>query len=176
MFIMKFLQPPVRRVRCSVVVKTLPSGSTWSAPAVCCPGVSVNLALGVRTLSNMRTFSAIRTPLCPKTLSGSRVFLKDGSLLGLRVVSRAQSMAGNGTSASSGWYNSLAESGPVHLCEQCLMGVQQVTGFPWWLSIIMSTVMVRTLITLPLATYQVVILAKVSDRGHNSFSLMYSAD
>lgn len=84
-------------------------------------------------------------------------------------------MSGNGASASSGWYNSLAESGPVHLCEQYLMGVQQVTGSPWWLSIIMSTVMVRTLITLPLATYQVVIIAKVSDRRHNSFSLMYSA-
>lgn len=158
MFLMKFLQPPVRRVRCSVVVRALPPGYTWSAPAVCCPGVPVNLALGVRTLSNMRTFSAIRTPLCPKTLSGSRVSLKDGSSLGLRVVSRAQSMSG------SGWYNSLAESGPVHLCEQYLMGVQQVTGFPWWLSIIMSTVMVRTLITLPLASYQVVIIAKVSER------------
>ncbi|XP_011618380.2 cytochrome c oxidase assembly protein COX18, mitochondrial isoform X2 [Takifugu rubripes] len=161
MFIMKFLQPPPRRVRCSVVARALPPGYTWSAPAACCPGVPVNLALGVRTLSNMRTFSAIRTPLCPKTLSGSRVFLKDGSLLGLSVVSRAQSMSGNSTSAGSGWYNSLAESGPVHLCEQYLMGVQQVTGFPWWLSIIMSTVMVRTLITLPLATYQVVIIAKV---------------
>uniref|UniRef100_H2V5F0 Cytochrome c oxidase assembly factor COX18 n=1 Tax=Takifugu rubripes TaxID=31033 RepID=H2V5F0_TAKRU len=156
-----FLQPPPRRVRCSVVARALPPGYTWSAPAACCPGVPVNLALGVRTLSNMRTFSAIRTPLCPKTLSGSRVFLKDGSLLGLSVVSRAQSMSGNSTSAGSGWYNSLAESGPVHLCEQYLMGVQQVTGFPWWLSIIMSTVMVRTLITLPLATYQVVIIAKV---------------
>lgn len=85
-------------------------------------------------------------------------------------------MSGNGTSAGSDWYNSLAESGPVHLCEQYLMGVQQVTGFPWWLGIIMSTVMVRTLITLPLATYQVVILAKVSDSGRSSFSLMYSAD
>uniref|UniRef100_A0A674MT23 Cytochrome c oxidase assembly factor COX18 n=1 Tax=Takifugu rubripes TaxID=31033 RepID=A0A674MT23_TAKRU len=150
MFIMKFLQPPPRRVRCSVVARALPPGYTWSAPLWV-----------VRTLSNMRTFSAIRTPLCPKTLSGSRVFLKDGSLLGLSVVSRAQSMSGNSTSAGSGWYNSLAESGPVHLCEQYLMGVQQVTGFPWWLSIIMSTVMVRTLITLPLATYQVVIIAKV---------------
>lgn len=163
MFVMKFLQPPLCRVRCSMVVRTLPTGYTWSAPAVCCPGVPGNLALGVRTLSNMRTFSAIRTPLCPKTLSGSRVFLKDGSSLG--VALRTQSMSGNDTSAGSGWYNSLAESGPVHLCEQYLMGVQQVTGFPWWLSIIMSTVMVRTLITLPLATYQVVIIAKVSDRG-----------
>lgn len=79
-------------------------------------------------------------------------------------------------SDTPGWYNSLAESGPVHLCEQYLTGVQQLTGLPWWLSIVISTVMVRTLITLPLATYQLVIIAKVSDRGHSSLSLMSRAD
>lgn len=176
MFIVKFLQPPVRRVGSSLVVRALPPGYTWSASVVCCPGVPVVLALGVRTLSHMRTLSSSRTSLFPETLSQSRVFLKVGTRLGFGVVSRAQSMSGSSTTASTGWYNSLAESGPVHLCEQYLTGLQQVTGFPWWLSIIMSTVMVRTLITLPLATYQVVIIAKVSDRGHDSFIFMFSAD
>lgn len=92
-------------------------------------------------------------------------------------MSRARSMSDNSSiSDTSGWYNSLAESGPVRLCEQYLMGVQQLTGLPWWLSIIVSTVVVRTLITLPLATYQVVVIAKVSDRGHNSLSLMSRSD
>lgn len=176
MFIVKFLQPPVRRVGCSLVVRALPPGHTWSASVVCCPEVPVGLALGVRTLSDMRTVSSSRTSVCPDPLSQSRVFLEVGTRLGFRIVSRSQSMSGSSTTASSGWYNSLAESGSVHLCEQYLMGLQQVTGFPWWVSIIMSTVMVRTLITLPLATYQVVIIAKVSDRGHDSFILMFSAD
>uniref|UniRef100_A0A7N8WWU7 Cytochrome c oxidase assembly factor COX18 n=1 Tax=Mastacembelus armatus TaxID=205130 RepID=A0A7N8WWU7_9TELE len=61
----------------------------------------------------------------------------------------------------SGWYSSLADSTPVHLCENFLVSVQQVSGLPWWLSIAVATVSVRTLITLPLAAYQLVIVSKV---------------
>lgn len=171
MLIVKFLQPPLRRVGCSVVVRSLPPCPTRSVPAVCCPTLSVHLTLGVRTLSNANSLSARRTSLRPDTWSGSRVLLDPGTMWRFRIVSSARSM-----SDTSGWYNSLAESGPVHLCEQYLMGVQQLTGLPWWLSIIISTVTVRTLITLPLATYQVVIIAKVSDGGHNSLSLMSRSD
>lgn len=41
------------------------------------------------------------------------------------------------------------------------MQLQQVSGLPWWLTIVVGTLSVRTLITLPLATYQLVIIAKV---------------
>lgn len=174
MFIVKFLQPPVRRVRCSVAVRSLPPGPTRS---VMCPRLPVNLTLGVRTLSNVSSLSASRTSLRSDTLSGSRVLLEPGTTLRLRLASMPRSMSGNSASSESwGWSNSLVESGPVRLCEQYLMGVQQLTGLPWWLSIIVSTVTVRTLITLPLAAYQVVIIAKVSERGHDSFSLKSRPD
>lgn len=177
MLIVKFLQPPVGRVGCSVVVRSLPPGPTQSVPAVCCPTSSVQFTLGVRTLSNVSSLSARRTSLRPDTWSGSRVLLDPGTMWRFRVASRARSMSDNSASSdTSGWYNSLAELGPVRLCEQYLMGVQQLTEFPWWLSIAISTVMVRTLITLPLAAYQMVIIAKVSDRGHDSFSLMSRPD
>lgn len=188
MFIGKVLQAPVGRVRCSVVVRSLPRGPTrsgpghtwsgsgpaWSGPAVCWPRLPVNLTSSVRTLSGVSSLSASRTSLHPDTVSGSRGLLESGTMLRLRVTSRARSLSGS--SAGGGWYDSLAESGPVRLCEQCVMGVQQLTGFPWWLSIIASTVMVRTLITLPLAAYQLVIIAKVSDRGHHSLPLSPRAD
>ena len=63
---------------------------------------------------------------------------------------------------ASGWYGSLADSAPVHLFEHFLVSAQQVSGLPWWLSIVGVTLSVRTLITLPLAAYQLVIISKVS--------------
>uniref|UniRef100_A0A668UW49 Membrane insertase YidC/Oxa/ALB C-terminal domain-containing protein n=1 Tax=Oreochromis aureus TaxID=47969 RepID=A0A668UW49_OREAU len=61
----------------------------------------------------------------------------------------------------SGWYSSLANSTPVHLCEQLLVSVQEASGLPWWFSICVATLSVRTLVTLPLAAYQLVVISKV---------------
>uniref|UniRef100_A0A3Q3VSN1 Membrane insertase YidC/Oxa/ALB C-terminal domain-containing protein n=1 Tax=Mola mola TaxID=94237 RepID=A0A3Q3VSN1_MOLML len=95
-----------------------------------------------RTLSGVRTLSGTRTLLGVQTLSGTRTLSSGGA-------------------GAAGWYSSLSDSPPVHLCEQCLVSLQQVSGLPWWLNIVMSTLAVRTLITLPLAAYQMVIVAKV---------------
>ncbi|XP_076025831.1 cytochrome c oxidase assembly protein COX18, mitochondrial [Genypterus blacodes] len=73
--------------------------------------------------------------------------------LGLRRVS--------GSGGGAGWYDGLADSAPVHLVEQILVGVQQASGLPWWASIMVSTLGVRTLVTLPLAAYQMIIISKV---------------
>ncbi|KAM9375499.1 cytochrome c oxidase assembly protein COX18, mitochondrial [Pholidichthys leucotaenia] len=77
---------------------------------------------------------------------------------------RTLSGVGGGSSdavSSDSWYSSLSDSAPVHLCEHLLVNVQQVTGLPWWLTIGVATLAVRTLITLPLAAYQLVIISKV---------------
>ncbi|XP_061895980.1 cytochrome c oxidase assembly protein COX18, mitochondrial [Entelurus aequoreus] len=63
--------------------------------------------------------------------------------------------------AASGWYHQVSHSAPVHLAEDFLVHVQQSSGLPWWLSIVVGTLSVRTLVTLPLAAYQLVILGKV---------------
>lgn len=92
------------------------------------------------------------------TLSGP------GAVSGLEMpsgVRRLSGGAGDPGSGGSGWYSSLADSAPVHLCEDFLVSVQQMSGLPWWLSIVMATLSVRTLITLPLAAYQMVIISKV---------------
>lgn len=66
-----------------------------------------------------------------------------------------------GASGAGGWYGSLLDSAPVHLCENFLVSAHQVSGLPWWLSIAMATASIRTCITLPLAAYQLIIIAKV---------------
>ncbi|KAI4891841.1 hypothetical protein NFI96_029007, partial [Prochilodus magdalenae] len=65
------------------------------------------------------------------------------------------------SSTRPGWYESIADSGPVHLTEQLLVLSQQTTGLPWWASIICTTLALRTAITLPLAVYQTIIIAKL---------------
>ncbi|XP_072251187.1 cytochrome c oxidase assembly protein COX18, mitochondrial [Leuresthes tenuis] len=69
--------------------------------------------------------------------------------------------AGDAAATAGGWYGSLADSTPVHLCENFLVSVQQVSGLPWWLSILAATLTVRTVITLPLAAYQLIVISKV---------------
>lgn len=74
-----------------------------------------------------------------------------------------RSASGGGDSAP-GWYAAAADSAPVHLAEDFLVHLQQASGLPWWLSIAAGTLAVRTLVTLPLAAYQMVIISKVSHR------------
>lgn len=79
--------------------------------------------------------------------------------------SPVRTLSGGPGPDASGWYSNLADSAPVHLCEHFLVSVQQMNGCPWWLNIAMATLSVRTLITLPLAAYQLVIISKVTYEG-----------
>ncbi|XP_029448159.1 cytochrome c oxidase assembly protein COX18, mitochondrial [Rhinatrema bivittatum] len=67
------------------------------------------------------------------------------------------------SSGRPGWYESFADSAPVHLAENLLIGLQEASGLPWWANIICATVALRTAITLPLAAYQLYIIAKVEN-------------
>ncbi|TTJ38839.1 Mitochondrial inner membrane protein COX18 [Bagarius yarrelli] len=74
---------------------------------------------------------------------------------------RRVSQAGSGSGSGSGWYESVADSAPVHFTEQLLISSQQMTALPWWAGIICTTLALRTVITLPLAVYQAAIIAKI---------------
>ncbi|KAM4555780.1 cytochrome c oxidase assembly protein COX18, mitochondrial [Odontesthes bonariensis] len=93
------------------------------------------------------------------TLRRSRV-LTCAPLPAARTAS-GDAPAAAGDAAAGGWYGSLADSALVHLCEHFLVSAQQVSGLPWWLSIMAATLTVRTVITLPLAAYQLVVISKV---------------
>lgn len=60
-------------------------------------------------------------------------------------------------------YSSISNSTPVHFIQDGLLYFHDVTGMSWWATIITSTVLVRTLMTLPLTVYQNYILAKVEN-------------
>ncbi|KAM4709852.1 cytochrome c oxidase assembly protein COX18, mitochondrial [Discoglossus pictus] len=62
-----------------------------------------------------------------------------------------------------GWYDSLADSAPVHLAENMLLTLQETSGLPWWANIVCATVALRTAVTLPLSVYQMYIIAKVEN-------------
>lgn len=124
-------------------------------PPVSChtPGVRTLSGVGVGTLSGVGILSGVRTP--PGFGSWSNVGVKCGT----------RSLSGGGAERGSGWAAGLWDAAPVHLCEEVLVGLQQASGFPWWLNIVASTVLVRTVVTLPLAAYQMVVLGRVSTTG-----------
>lgn len=60
-------------------------------------------------------------------------------------------------------YASISSSTPVHFMQDGLLYFHDVTGMTWWATIVTATVLIRTLMTLPLAVYQNYILAKVEN-------------
>uniref|UniRef100_A0A1I8QCZ7 Membrane insertase YidC/Oxa/ALB C-terminal domain-containing protein n=1 Tax=Stomoxys calcitrans TaxID=35570 RepID=A0A1I8QCZ7_STOCA len=58
-------------------------------------------------------------------------------------------------------YQSLSTSTPVHYMQQGLIEIHDFTGLPWWLSIVASTFLFRSLVTLPLTIYQHKITARI---------------
>lgn len=53
------------------------------------------------------------------------------------------------------WFIALSNSTPVAYAQQFVISFHEVTGTPWWLSIILSAVTLRLVVTLPLTVYQV---------------------
>ncbi|CAI9587152.1 unnamed protein product [Staurois parvus] len=80
----------------------------------------------------------------------------------ISLASFAAASTGPVTS-NRGVYAKLADSAPVHLAENVLLSLQEITGLPWWANIMCATVMLRTAVTLPLSIYQMYILAKVEN-------------
>ncbi|XP_076272908.1 cytochrome c oxidase assembly protein COX18, mitochondrial isoform X2 [Rhynchophorus ferrugineus] len=63
----------------------------------------------------------------------------------------------------TGLFKFLSESATVKWCQSFLINVHDMTGLPWWATIICSTIILRTVVTLPLAVYQQYILAKLEN-------------
>ncbi|XP_077466564.1 cytochrome c oxidase assembly protein COX18, mitochondrial [Stigmatopora argus] len=103
----------------------------------------------------MLTFGA--TQLLRLPFGVSRLCASPGkALLPLAAHRRSSSV-----SANDGWYAQAAHSAPVRMAEDFLTEVQQSGALPWWLAIGATTLGIRTLVTLPLAAYQIRIFAKV---------------
>lgn len=78
---------------------------------------------------------------------------KINNSLCLRLPNRNVSSLSSVTLPS--WFVALSNSAPVAYAQQFVISFHEVTGTPWWLSIILSAVTLRLAITLPLTVYQV---------------------
>lgn len=64
------------------------------------------------------------------------------------------------TSITNTWLT-ISQSTPVNYFQHSLIQLHDITGLPWWATIILSTIVLRTIVTMPLAIYQYKITAKV---------------
>lgn len=62
---------------------------------------------------------------------------------------------------SQEFWTSVSNSAPVTFGQEAITQLHDTTGMPWWSTIIVSTVLLRGVITFPLAIYQSRIMAKV---------------
>ncbi|XP_036446339.1 cytochrome c oxidase assembly protein COX18, mitochondrial [Colossoma macropomum] len=129
--------------------------TTWPL-RFCCHGNQVTVKPQVRCISHSVFTMDFRGHFAQPLVSKPVLFAAP-----LATRRMELQLCRNFGSARPGWYESIADSGPVHLTEQLLVFSQQTTGLPWWASIICTTLALRTAITLPLAVYQTVIIAKV---------------
>ncbi|XP_055528709.1 cytochrome c oxidase assembly protein COX18, mitochondrial [Wyeomyia smithii] len=53
-----------------------------------------------------------------------------------------------------GFWTAISCSTPVEYVQQGLVSLHDCSGLPWWASIVVSTILVRSAVTLPLAIYQ----------------------
>ncbi|KAH8379650.1 hypothetical protein KR009_006372 [Drosophila setifemur] len=60
-----------------------------------------------------------------------------------------------------GFWQTLSNSTPVEYMQDALVLIHDVTGLPWWSSIVLSTFMFRGVVTLPLTIYQHRITARI---------------
>ncbi|XP_063612736.1 cytochrome c oxidase assembly protein COX18, mitochondrial-like, partial [Penaeus indicus] len=87
------------------------------------------------------------------------------SLLGNSIDRRnfSTSWLDNLALTQAGWFRALAESRLVESLMGGLQGIHDSLNLPWWGAIIISTILMRGVLTFPLAVYQNYILAKVEN-------------
>jgi len=55
----------------------------------------------------------------------------------------------------NGIFKAISESAPIKITQDFLLLMHDCTGLPWWSVIVLTTIMMRTAVTLPLSLYQV---------------------
>ncbi|XP_033158158.1 cytochrome c oxidase assembly protein COX18, mitochondrial [Drosophila mauritiana] len=60
-----------------------------------------------------------------------------------------------------GYWQTLSNSTPVAYMQDVLIKIHDYSGLPWWASIVLSTVLFRSVVTLPLTIYQHKITARI---------------
>lgn len=62
-----------------------------------------------------------------------------------------------------GIYTGISNSYPVHVIQDGLLYFHDASGLPWWATVVTSTIIIRSLMTLPLTVYSNSVLARVEN-------------
>lgn len=62
-----------------------------------------------------------------------------------------------------GIYSGISNSYPVHVIQDGLLYFHDTSGLPWWATVVTSTIVIRSLMTLPLTVYSNSVLARVEN-------------
>ncbi|XP_034936422.1 cytochrome c oxidase assembly protein COX18, mitochondrial [Chelonus insularis] len=60
------------------------------------------------------------------------------------------------------FFKVLIDSPPILYCQESLIALHSAIGLPWWATIVLTTIVARTFVTLPLTLYQQYIFAKLT--------------
>ncbi|XP_015191629.1 PREDICTED: mitochondrial inner membrane protein COX18 [Polistes dominula] len=60
----------------------------------------------------------------------------------------------------------ISESAPVEFAQNSLIDIHSYTGLPWWATIVLTTILLRLTISLPIAIYQQNVTAKLENLRH----------
>lgn len=90
-----------------------------------------------------------------------RSFLQSSSILQTSSFNVSPQNQHQRRQFSQGFWNDVSNSTPVCSMQEAITQLHDMSGLPWWSTIIVSTVLLRGLITFPLSIYQSKVLAKV---------------
>lgn len=105
--------------------------------------------INFRKLIYSRHFSCICTK---KPILSTPINYKNDTL-STHFLGRSVSSVSTATLPS--WFVALSNSTPVAYAQQFVISFHEITGTPWWASIMLSAVALRFVVTLPLTVYQV---------------------
>ena len=70
------------------------------------------------------------------------------------------------------FWQSVSASKPVEIIQEGVTQIHDISGLPWWATIIASTVLLRSVMTFPLAIYQVPDTRRLLLKKTNTLSLI----
>lgn len=96
-----------------------------------------------------------------ETVCFKRCITQSSSILRLSASSLQSQDRHQRRQFTQNFWNSVSSSAPVNFMQESITQLHDLSGLSWWSTIIVSTFLLRGVITLPLGVYQSKILAKV---------------
>lgn len=104
---------------------------------------------------NYRGLSSFLTQKSPK-ISNPQLYINNDAIAQCpRLLNVSRSVSSVSSITFPSWYVVLSNSTPVAYAQQFIVSFHEITGTPWWASIMLSAIALRLVVTLPLTAYQV---------------------